>query len=88
MWDTEHNSGVLIYVQLVDRRIEIVADRGINAKVPQHMGRDLPAHGSGVQGKPLREGALDADEKSRRCSRGISRRRRKPDELSDKPVVL
>jgi uncharacterized membrane protein len=35
VWDTEHNSGVLIYVQVVDRRIEIVADRGINAKVEQ-----------------------------------------------------
>jgi uncharacterized membrane protein len=35
VWDTEHNSGVLIYVQLVDRRIEIVADRGICAKVAQ-----------------------------------------------------
>src|SRR5262245_9498762 len=29
VWDTENNSGVLIYVQVVDRRIEIVADRGI-----------------------------------------------------------
>ena len=35
VWDTERNSGVLIYVQLVDRRIEIVADRGISAKVEQ-----------------------------------------------------
>jgi uncharacterized membrane protein len=35
VWDTEHNSGVLIYLQLVDRRIEIVADRGISAKVVQ-----------------------------------------------------
>lgn len=33
VWDTEHNSGVLIYVQLIDRRVEIVADRGINARV-------------------------------------------------------
>ena len=32
VWDTAHNSGVLIYVQLVDRRIEIVADRGISRK--------------------------------------------------------
>lgn len=30
VWDTEHNSGVLIYLQLVDRRVEIVADRGID----------------------------------------------------------
>ncbi|MDD5176938.1 MAG: TPM domain-containing protein [Sterolibacterium sp.] len=35
VWDTEHNSGVLVYVQLIDRRVEIVADRGINARVEQ-----------------------------------------------------
>ena len=35
VWDTWHNSGVLIYVQLIDRRVEIVADRGISAKVDQ-----------------------------------------------------
>ena len=35
VWDTEHNSGVLIYLQLIDRRVEVVADRGINACVGQ-----------------------------------------------------
>ena len=35
MWDTEQNSGVLIYLQLIDRRVEIVADRGIDARVGQ-----------------------------------------------------
>ena len=35
VWDTEHNSGVLIYVQLLDRKVEIVADRGIHARVGQ-----------------------------------------------------
>ena len=33
VWDTEHNSGVLIYLLLADRDIEIVADRGIQHKV-------------------------------------------------------
>jgi uncharacterized membrane protein len=33
VWDTRHNSGVLIYLLLADRQIEIVADRGISAKV-------------------------------------------------------
>ncbi len=33
VWDTEHNNGVLIYVQLADRIVEIVADRGIGAHV-------------------------------------------------------
>jgi uncharacterized membrane protein len=34
-WDTEHNNGVLIYVCLADRAVEIVADRGFNEAVPQ-----------------------------------------------------
>jgi uncharacterized membrane protein len=33
VWDTQLNSGVLIYVLLPDRAIEIVADRGIAARV-------------------------------------------------------
>jgi uncharacterized membrane protein len=33
VWDTEHNNGVLIYVQLADRVVEIVADRGITGRV-------------------------------------------------------
>lgn len=34
VWDTEQNNGVLIYVELADHRIEIVADRGISCHVP------------------------------------------------------
>ena len=33
IWDTAHNNGVLIYLLLADRDVEIVADRGIHAKV-------------------------------------------------------
>lgn len=33
IWDTEHNNGVLIYVLLADHDVEIVADRGIHARV-------------------------------------------------------
>jgi len=33
IWDTEDNAGVLVYLLLADRRVEIVADRGIHAKV-------------------------------------------------------
>jgi uncharacterized membrane protein len=32
VWDTADNTGVLIYMLLADRRVEIVADRGIHAK--------------------------------------------------------
>jgi uncharacterized membrane protein len=32
-WDTEANNGVLVYMLLADRAIEIVADRGFNGRV-------------------------------------------------------
>ena len=35
VWDTEGNNGVLIYVQLADRSVEIVADRGVARRVGQ-----------------------------------------------------
>jgi uncharacterized membrane protein len=33
VWDTQENCGVLVYLLLADRDVEIVADRGIHAKV-------------------------------------------------------
>lgn len=33
VWDTEQNNGVLIYLLLADRDVEIVADRGFNGRV-------------------------------------------------------
>jgi len=33
VWDTDENNGVLIYVLLADRDVEIVADRGYNLRV-------------------------------------------------------
>lgn len=34
IWDTEHNNGVLIYLLLAERAIEIVADRALTQRVP------------------------------------------------------
>ena len=33
VWDTEHNNGVLIYLLLAERSIELVADRGLNQRI-------------------------------------------------------
>ena len=33
LWDTEQNNGVLIYLQLAEHAIEIVADRGVDRQV-------------------------------------------------------
>jgi uncharacterized membrane protein len=41
VWNTEENNGVLIYVLLADRRVEIVADRGVDARVSQDAWQDI-----------------------------------------------
>jgi len=33
VWDTEHNNGVLIYLLLADRAVEIVADRALHQHI-------------------------------------------------------
>ena len=90
VWDTEHNSGVLIYVQLVDRRIEIVADRGIAAKVEQTEWNAIcRAMEKAFKEKRFAEGALQAIERMTvLLARHFPPRGRHPNELPDKPVVL
>jgi uncharacterized membrane protein len=48
VWDTEGNNGVLIYVLMADRDVEIVADRAIAARVQQagwdSVCREVEAH--------------------------------------------
>ncbi|NNH02053.1 TPM domain-containing protein [Acinetobacter sp. ANC 5414] len=35
VWDTEYNSGVLLYINLCERKVEIVIDRGIKTATEQ-----------------------------------------------------
>lgn len=37
IWDTEENCGVLIYINLADHQVEIIADRGITRDVPKEV---------------------------------------------------
>lgn len=41
VWDTEANNGVLIYLLLADHDVEIIADRGIHAKVGEKGWEDV-----------------------------------------------
>lgn len=41
LWDTEQNNGLLIYLLLADHAVEIVADRGIDAKVGSQAWRTI-----------------------------------------------
>ena len=90
VWDTEHNSGVLLYVQMIDRRIEIVADRGIAAKVEQAEWRTICyAMEQAFKRADFLKGSLEAIERiTRILARHFPPRGRNPNELPDKPVVL
>ena len=41
IWDTEDNCGVLVYVNLADHKVEIVADRGISRHVEPEQWRQI-----------------------------------------------
>ena len=41
VWDTEFNSGVLLYLNLCDRKVEIVIDRGIKKATTQQVWDDI-----------------------------------------------
>jgi uncharacterized membrane protein len=41
VWNTEENNGVLVYVLLADHAVEIVADRGIDARLTPEQWREI-----------------------------------------------
>jgi len=55
VWDTEANNGVLVYLLLADHRIEIVADRGVAARVDAAQWREICAR----MERRLREGEAE-----------------------------
>jgi putative membrane protein len=58
---TQQRTGVLIYVALAERRVEIVADDGIHAKVDQSAWNELArAVVIGAQGRRLTDGIVEA----------------------------
>lgn len=90
VWDTADNSGVLIYLQLVDRRVEIVADRGIDAKVGQAFWNAVCRRmEQAFRAGDFEGGALAAlGEITAELVRHFPASGDNPNELPDAPVVL
>lgn len=90
VWDTEHNSGVLIYVQLVDRRIEILADRGISSNVAQATWDAICRRmETAFRAGRFETGALEGiGEITALLARHYPPAGENPNELPDRPVVL
>ena len=90
VWDTEHNSGVLIYVQLADRQVEILADRGVHQKVGDATWQTICAgmQNSFRTGK-FEQGAVDGVQAvSRVLVEHFPAHRDNPDELSNDVVLM
>lgn len=90
VWDTEENCGILIYVQLVDRKVEILADRGIAARVPQPEW-DAVCRGmeASFRNGDWRRGALQAVTRAGELlASHFPASGNSPNELPDQPLVL
>jgi uncharacterized membrane protein len=61
IWDTEHNNGVLIYLQLAEHAIEIVADRGLSQHVsPQQWDAMVAGMRANFQQRLFEDGLTNA----------------------------
>ena len=91
VWDTRHNNGVLVYLLLAERAIEIVADRGLTRAVPQDVWPMLVSQMRGA----FREGRFEdglqhaVDEVSLLLVRHfpLPEDRQRSNELPDAPLI-
>jgi uncharacterized membrane protein len=90
MWNTENRNGVLIYVLLADRNVEIVADRGAVDRIPQAdwegVCRLMEGHFAGGR---FAEGAVAGVQAvGGLLARQFPPRERNRDELPNQPALL
>jgi len=90
IWDTHHNNGVLIYLLLADRDVEIIADRGIDAKVGAAgwenicRGMETDFRAGNFEGGVIK----GVEAVSRELATHFPRSGGGPNELPDAPVVM
>ncbi len=90
VWDTEQNNGVLIYLLLADRKIEIIADRGVYKNTRPEQWQQI----SQIMEKEFRnhryeQGILTGIQSiSRILAKLYPYQQTDTNELSNKPVIL
>jgi uncharacterized membrane protein len=90
VWDTEQNNGVLIYLLISEKVIEIVADRGVNAKI----GADFWGKICNLLTTKFKEGAFEDGVLEAISHVDLILRQKYPNseiptnELPDSPVIL
>ncbi len=91
VWDTAQNNGVLIYLLLAERRIEIVADRGLNARVaPDTWPRLVAGMSAAFKAGDYEAGLTQAVQQVSQLLQqhfALQRGQKNPNELPDVPVL-
>ena len=90
VWDTEHNNGVLIYLLLADRHVEIVADRAVHARVGSQEWESVCRQMEAAfrQGR-YREGVVNGIQAvTRHLTKHFPPSGARRNDLADKPVLL
>lgn len=90
IWDTEDNCGVLIYVNLADRKVDIVADRGIDRKIDAATWQAVcDTLTRGFARGAFREATLAAvGQVNALLQRHFPANGERPNELPDRPLML
>jgi uncharacterized membrane protein len=90
VWDTAENSGILVYVLLADRCVEIVADRGYTGGVTEDQWRAIcHAIEAAYRDGRFREGSVEGVHGcARHAARLFPSEGPDPNELADEVVVL
>jgi uncharacterized membrane protein len=90
VWDTRDNSGVLLYLQLAERRVELVADRGIAARVEPAQWEEICTDFSAeMRNQPPEQAVLNCLGRiNALLVRYFPAERDNPGELPDEPVIL
>jgi uncharacterized membrane protein len=90
IWDTAHNNGVLIYLLLADRNVEIIADRGIDTKVGAAGWKKIcAAMETEFAARNFERGVIKGIEAvSRELAKHFPPYAGEPNELPDAPVVI
>ncbi len=90
IWDTEDNCGVLLYVNLADHKVDIVADRGINRRIdPATWQAICSTMTAGFAQGRFHEATLEAiGQVNALLRQHYPSNGARPNELPDKPLML
>ncbi len=90
IWDTEENCGILIYIDLADHQVEIVADRGIARLISEQQWQSVcRTMTEGFARSDYRDGVIAGlhhlNDLLQAC---LPEGESQPDQLSNRPILL